>query len=273
MTDSDSFGVDKVYGTPFADELKVKEGSWSPSTHRLFPAEFKETVRGFLLATQRLQLPSLPPEILATIFNFISPPMEYLSNVNTSFPSAKDSISTKGGLILIKLQPKGKEFKVIQTTNQLVTYNVRLGTSVSSSSDVVPRCVWYPKYGRDRNNNPTPSHKRRLPLYQQGYSMKFFSWNLFSFHHRASGISKGILLQQYVATTKTYLEVAHEAKANDDDAEAKKREALEALKQVAENFNDETTKDSSLAKEAEILDRFISFQKSAPQAQGGCMTM
>ena len=76
-----------------------------------------------------------------------------------------------------------------------------------------------------------------------------------------------------MATIKTYLEAVHEAKANDDDAEAKKSEALEALKQVAENFNDETTKDSSLAKEAEILDRFISFQKSAPQAQGGCMTM
>jgi len=114
------FIVDKVYGTPYTDEMITKDGYWSPSTHLLFPEYFKQVIKTFLLCSQRLNLPELPPEILSQIINYISPPKEFITQINTLFPSAKNLNETKGGLNLISLTRIGN------TTDDPISVNVEI---------------------------------------------------------------------------------------------------------------------------------------------------
>jgi len=112
--------VEKVYGTAYADEMITKYGQWTHSTHKLYPEEFKDIIKTFYLCLQRNNLPELPPEILSHIINYISPPVQYVTQINTLFPSPKISDQTKGGLILLNVK------KVGETSNDPVNIDVEI---------------------------------------------------------------------------------------------------------------------------------------------------
>jgi len=107
---SHHFDVERVYGTPFDSRNVARQANWTHLTHRFYPPVFKERLFTFLLCCYRRKF-DVSLNVIACIADFMSPRRVSLTEINTVFPSAVRGSDTVGGLILLHLKPKKKEWE------------------------------------------------------------------------------------------------------------------------------------------------------------------
>lgn len=97
-----------VYGTPFdtydaADLIQ----RWSPERHSVYGANTRFAAQQLLFySTSRKQ--ALPVDVLGKIVDYLDPPQQSITEINTMFPSRVErNGAMKGGLILMKLNRLG----------------------------------------------------------------------------------------------------------------------------------------------------------------------
>jgi len=94
---------------------------WSPVTHSLLSPSFRGVVRSLLLLQQRHAIPRLPTTILSYILNFLCPRVCVSFDLSTVFPSDVDKSSgfSLGGPVLLQFRRnEAKEEKMIVVKDQ-----------------------------------------------------------------------------------------------------------------------------------------------------------
>ncbi|CAE7270976.1 Uso1 [Symbiodinium sp. KB8] len=104
---SDVFELLAVYGTALDPREETIEAEWTPSTHRYYPAGFKQTVQALMLCIQRISGVALPMPAFQKILSFLDAGVRSVVRIDTVFPSGiSEDGSVEGGLILLRLKPQ-----------------------------------------------------------------------------------------------------------------------------------------------------------------------
>lgn len=166
---SHQFDVARVYGTPFDSRNVARQANWTHLTHKFYPPVFKERLFTFLLCCNRRKF-DVALNVIACIADFMSPRRVSLTEINTVFPSAVRGSDTVGGLILLCLKPKKKEWEH-GTVDLDLTFADRFQPSI------------------------TRGIKNRLVLSNKEEKIP-------------AALEKGLLLQRYVALCRGALDIA-----------------------------------------------------------------
>jgi len=173
-----AYVLNHVYGSPYGDEIKMQEGTWTPLTHKLYTPEFKEVVKTVLLCMLRNGLPTLPKDVLAMLFNMIAPTLECVTHIDTLFPSSKIRNQTKGGLLLLEL----KKDPLVHTKTSNMKLNLELRYVANGG------------------------HAKNCSVVEIDLSKRNY--------YSSEGIEKGVLLQRYVSTLKEFVESRKQSVGN-----------------------------------------------------------
>jgi len=168
---SDVFELLAVYGTPLDTREETIEAEWMPSTHRYYPAGFKQTVQALMLCIQRISGVALPMPALQSIFSFLDAGVRSVVRIDTVFPSGiSEDGSVEGGLILLRLKPRKAH------CSSSTAGRIRLITSYEAHGEASGTC---------QDLTVSDGVKQNTSL--------------------GRAVRKGVMLQRYVETCRQYL--------------------------------------------------------------------
>jgi len=223
--------IENVYGTPYAEELVVKEGYWTPKSHCLYPKEFRDAIKTLLLVLCRNGL-SFASELISHLVNFIAPPVRYVTYINTCFPSPKIGPKSKGGLILIQLKSSSEEKQEKEEKPKPIPLQMQLS---------------YRSHWKGESKRTDTEVIIEFPTEDS-----FFS---------SEGVKKGIFLQKYAKYLKSFL---HSVEQKDNVQQRKTgmllRNYLTTFKEMTAGLQDETLNNHLLS-----LEQFVSKNVELPR--------
>jgi len=178
---SNAFDVVGVYGTPFdMHEEATAQAHWQEEVHSFYPEDFRVQAKALMLCTKRCRLPNPPLPALQRIFDYMSPQVCSVIQVDTAFPSAVlEDGAVEGGLVLLRLRAREG------LSSHLAEGHIKLVLRYKSLEGVASAVV---------HNLGVPLRCSARPL-----------------PPLPNALEKGLLLQRYVEVCRRYLSLAQSA--------------------------------------------------------------